>query len=174
MDGLHHPQQRPLATEWEDALLKTVDLIQPCQNPKCSQKWFVFDNSTKPACPFCGTPYKGQLPVLNLYWSRKAGSFVPENHRLMVYHNQYLYPWHVNRTITPNERLTQAQKKPVGYFVQHRGRWVLVNQALPSLRDITEGKDIPIGQMVELMDAKKLLLSKEDGGRLAVIQLVIN
>lgn len=172
--GLHNPSQRPTADEWEQALIKTVDLLQPCQNSNCDQKWFVFDNTTKPVCPFCNTPYKGDLPVLNLYSSRKEGSFTPENYRLMVYHNQYLYPWHVNRHVYPNERLTDEQKKPVGYFVLHHGKWQLVNQTLTSLRDITEGKDIPVNSMVELTDNKQLLLSKEEGGRLVVVQLISN
>ena len=68
INGLHNPSLRPAANEWEDALVKTVDLLQPCQNPKCEYKWFVFDNTTKPRCPFCGTEYHGQLPVLNLYY----------------------------------------------------------------------------------------------------------
>jgi hypothetical protein len=92
----------------------------------------------------------------------------------MVYHNQYLYPWHVNRNIYPNERLTDLQKKPVGYFVFHNNKWQLVNQTLTSLKDITEGKDIPVNTMVELTDNKQLLLSQEEGGRLVVIQLVNN
>lgn len=174
IDGLHNPSQRPSAADWEAALIKTVDLIQPCQNPACDQKWFVFDNSTKPVCPFCGTAYKGKLPVLNLYYSPKAGSFRDENHRLMVYHNQYIYPWHVSRSVSPNERLTAAQKKPVGYFVLHQGNWILVNQGMTSLKDVTEGKDIPIGGSVTLTDNKQILLSKEDGGRLVIVQLVSN
>ncbi|MDT1878227.1 kinase, partial [Acinetobacter baumannii] len=32
IDGLHDPSKRPTADEWESALVKTVDLIQPCQN----------------------------------------------------------------------------------------------------------------------------------------------
>jgi serine/threonine protein kinase len=174
IEGLHNPSVRPTADEWEQALIKTTDLMQPCQNLNCGQKWFVFDNSTKPVCPFCNTPYTGQLPVLNLYFSRKAGSFVPENQRLMVYHNQYLYPWHINRNITPNEKLTADQKKPVGYFVFHQGKWQLVNQTLTSLKDVTENKEIPVNSMVELTDGKQLLLSKEEGGRLVIIQLVNN
>lgn len=174
IDGLHNPSLRPTADEWEQALVKTVDLLQPCQNKSCDQKWFVFDNTTSPCCPFCNTPYRGQLPVLNLYWSRKPGSFTPENHRLMVYHNQYLYPWHVNRNIYPNERLTEQQKKPVGYFVFHNNKWQLVNQTLTSLRDVTEGKEVPVNSMVELTDNKQLLLSAEEGGRLVIIQLVSN
>ncbi|MBL7726143.1 MAG: kinase [Dinghuibacter sp.] len=174
IDGLHNPSVRPTANEWEEALIKTVDLMQPCQNPKCDQKWFVFDNSTKPVCPFCKTPYTGYLPVLNLYWQRSAGKWVEEKHRLMVYHNQYIYPWHMNRNISPNERLTPEQKKPVGYFALHNGKWMLVNQNMPSLKDITEGKEIAIGQMLELTDNKQILLSKEEGGRLLITQLIKN
>lgn len=170
--GLHAPGQRPSANDWLQALVKTVDLLQPCQNAGCEQKWYVFDNSTRPACPFCGTPFRGDLPVLNLYSSRGKGKFLPDNHRLMVYSNQYLYPWHVNRTVFPNEKLTAEQKKPVGYFVLHGGRWVLVNQQLPAMKDVTAGKDVPVGAMVELIDGMQLLLSPEDGGRLVQVQMV--
>jgi len=172
IDGLHNPSARPSAQDWEDALLKTVDLMQPCQNPNCWHKWFVFDNTTKPKCPFCGTEYRGQLPVLNLYSSRRAGSFTPDDYRVMVYHNQYLYPWHINRNISPNEKLTTEQKKPVGYFVFHNNKWILVNQKLNDLEDKTEGKKISVGQAVELTDGKQILLSKEDGGRVIIVQLV--
>lgn len=174
IDGLHNPSLRPSANEWEDALLKTVDLMQPCQNPRCWHKWFVFDNSTKPKCPFCGTEYKGVLPVLNLYSSRNIATFTPDNYRLMVYNNQYLYPWHVNRNISPNEKLTDEQKKPVGYFVFHQGKWLLINQRLADLEDKTEGKKIAINEAVELTDNKQILLSEEEGGRLIIVQLVSN
>ncbi|WP_256663024.1 transposase, partial [Klebsiella michiganensis] len=69
--GMEVPEvKRPTADEWESALVKTVDLIQPCQNKDCDQKWYVFNGKTKPVCPYCGTPYKGKLPILNLYSSR--------------------------------------------------------------------------------------------------------
>ena len=57
VDGLHDPNQRPTADDWEYALVRTVDLVQPCLNPNCVTKWYVFDNTTKPCCPFCGTPH---------------------------------------------------------------------------------------------------------------------
>ena len=170
--GLHDPGRRPTANDWEQALVKTVDLIQPCGNPSCDQKWYVFDNSTRPVCPFCGTPYSGDLPVLNLYSSRGKDKYLSDNHRLMVYSNQYLYPWHVNRTVFPNEKLTDDQRKPVGYFVLHHGKWVFVNQRLDSMKDLTENKDVPVGTMTELADDKQLLLSREEGGRLLHVQMV--
>jgi hypothetical protein len=175
VDGLHNPSARPTADEWETALVKTVDLIQPCQNSSCEQKWFVFDNKTRPSCPFCGTPFQGKLPVLNLYSSRKAGSFHPDNHRLMVYSNQSLFLWHANRNIVPNEKITDAQKKRIGYFVFHNNTWFLVNEAMPDLMDMTQDSNripIPVGHKVELVDGQKLLLSREDGGRLVVVQMV--
>lgn len=172
--GLHNSSERPTADEWEHALLKTVDLLQPCQNPKCWNKWFVFDNSTKPKCPFCGTEYKGQLPVLNMYYSPKAGLFKPENYRLMVYDKQLLYMWHVNRFVNANEKTTNEQKKPVGDFHFHNGKWILINRKLTDLYDKSLDIKIEIGQAVELTEGKKILLSKEDGGRLLIVQLVDN
>lgn len=169
--GLHNPNERPTADMWEQALLKTTDLMQPCLNSTCEQKWYVFDNTNTPKCPFCGTRHQGTLPILDLYYQFKPSVWKPENHRLMVYNNQYLFQWHVNRNIARNERLTAEQRKPVGYFTFHNNKWVLVNQTLSSLVDKTENKEIPIGTMVELTNGKQLILSKEDGGRVVVITM---
>ncbi|WP_159478557.1 helix-hairpin-helix domain-containing protein [Dyadobacter sp. 3J3] len=171
IDGLHNPMRRPTAEEWEIGLLKTTDLMQQCSNTNCEQKWYVFDNTNTPSCPFCGTKHKGTLPVLDLYYQFKPTVWRPENHRLMVYNNQYLFQWHVNRNISRSEKLTAEQKVPVGYFTFHNNKWVLVNQKLNGLKDLTDSKEIKIGEMVELTDGKKLLLSKEDGGRLVLITM---
>lgn len=172
IDGLHNPMLRPIANEWEIALLKTVDLIQRCSNPNCNEKWYVFDNSAKPKCPFCGTLHEGSLPVADLYYNAGGGKFKPENHRLMVYHQQYLFKWHSSKNIIRNENLTDNDRKPVGYFTFYQNKWVLVNQGLSSMKDLTENKEIPIGQMVELKDKKQIMLSNEDGGRLLYITLI--
>ena len=169
--GLHHPNLRPNADTWEQALLKTTDLMQPCNNKSCEQKWFVFDNTAAPRCPFCGTPVQGPLPVLDLYYEFKPTVWKPEHHRLMVCHNQYLFQWHVNRNIVRNEKLTTEQKVPVAYFTFHHGKWVLVNQKLHSLKDLTEDREIPPGTMVDITDGKRLLLSKDDGGRIVLITM---
>jgi serine/threonine protein kinase len=170
--GLHTPGARPSADEWEHALVKTVDLLQPCANTACEQKWYVFDNTTRPVCPFCKTPFARPLPVLNLYSSRQEGNYRPDNHRLMVYSNQSLFPWHINREIFANEKLSDAQKKRVGYFVFFNDSWVLVNEAMPDLTNVTTKTPIPIGDKVVLVDGMQLLMSKEPGGRLVVVQMV--
>ena len=179
IDGLHDPMKRPSADEWESALVRTTDLIIPCSNPNCEHKWFVFDNSTKPKCPFCGQEFHGYLPVLNLYYSHKQGQFHQENYRLMVYDKQSLYMWHVNRYVTPNEKINDADKRPVGDFHFHNGKWILINRKLNNMWDVSEQdnhKQIAIGSFVELTEGKKILLDKDtaNGGRLIVVQLVHN
>jgi hypothetical protein len=89
----------------------------------------------------------------------------------MVYHNQYLFQWHVNRNVIRNEHLTAEQKVPVGYFTFQNGKWVFLNQKLTGLKDLTEDKIIAIGETLELEEGKKVLLSGEDGGRVVLISM---
>jgi serine/threonine protein kinase len=171
VDGLHSSGDRPTASEWENALVRTMDLIQPCSG-KCEMGWYVFDNTTAPRCPCCGTLYKGGLAVLNFYSSRHAGSYQADNHRLMVWDGQSLFPWHVTRKIFPNEHLTPDQRRRVGYFQQHRGEWFLVNEGMPQMHDVIAKRDVPVGGSIKLADGAQVLLSREDGGRLVHVQLV--
>lgn len=174
IDGLHNPSMRPSAAEWEEALIKTCDLVQPCQNPDCQAHWYVFDNTTKPCCPFCGMEYKGQLPILNFYYAPAHGKFILENYRLMIYDKQTLYRWHSNNLVSANEKTSDDDKKPVGDFHFHNGQWILINRRLPDMRDVTDNKDIPIGGFVPLTEGRQILLDKGQGGRLVVVQLVDN
>lgn len=174
IDGLHNPSARPSAAEWEDALVKTCDLVQPCQNPNCEAHWYVFDNTTKPRCPFCGQEYKGQLPILNFYYAPSHGKYMSENYRLMVYDKQTLYKWHSNNLVSANEKTSAEDKKPVGDFHFHNGQWILINRRLPDMYDVTAKKPIAIGGYVPLTDGRQILLDKGQGGRLIVVQLVKN
>lgn len=127
-----------------------------------------------PVCPYCGTAYSGKLPILNLYSSRKAGNYRPDDHRLMVWSGQSLYAWHVNRLIAPNERTTDEQKKRVGYFIFHNNQWWLVNERIDGLMVLPEKRQIPIGDKIALTDGLQFVLSTEEGGRLVVVQLISN
>jgi serine/threonine protein kinase len=172
--GLHNPIERPTADAWEQALIKTNDLKLECRNKQCEQKWFIFNNTNDTRCPFCNTKYGNTIPVLDLFYQFKPNVWKPENQRIVVYNNATLHQWHTNRNIIRNERLTDKEKISEGYFAFHNGKWVFVNQRLNSLRDVTEDKEIPIGSMVEITNGKKLLFSKEDGGRVAVITIANN
>ena len=171
VDGLHDPSRRPGADEYETALIKTADLVLSCSNQQCAQKYFVYDNAVKPVCPFCKTAYGKSVPVLDLYRNRGGGKFTAENHRLVGYHNQYIFKWHMNANVWPNERLGEADRKPIGYIALHNNRWMLVNQAMPALKNMISGKLVPIGQGVELSSGLRLLLDDQVGGRMVNVQV---
>ena len=89
----------------------------------------------------------------------------------MVWDGQSLFPWHVNRSVFPNEHLDSSLKKRVGYFQLHEGDWYLVNEGMHGMKDLTEDEDIGIGSNVKLSDGKQILLSPEEGGRLVRVQI---
>lgn len=171
IDGLHDPQKRPTASEWEDALIKTTDLIVPCAGKDCVKKWFVYNNERKPVCPYCGTRYPHQLPVFDFYVTYDGAKYLPEKRRLMAYHNQSFYQWHLNRYVSPNEKLTPEQSKRVAYLAFHQGQWLLVNQAAPELYNLSKQEPIPVGKAVPLTDGLQLLLSGGKSGRVANIKI---
>ena len=173
IDGLHNPKERPSATEWEEALIKTLDLVLPCQGEKCNSHWFIFDNSSKPKCPFCGKEYKGQLPILNFYYAPSHDKFISENCRLIVHNKQKLYKWHSNNLISPNEKTSNENKKPVGDFHIQNCQWYLFNRGLTDMYDVTEKKPIPVGGYVPLTEGRQIILDKGHGGRLVYVQLLL-
>ena len=92
----------------------------------------------------------------------------------MVFSGQNLYQCHVNRNITPNERLTDEQKRPVGDFHFHNNKWILINRRMQDLMDVQTKQNIAIGSSIELTEGKQILLSKELGGRLINVKLISN
>ena len=175
IDGLKNPMSRPAAEEWENALYKTCDRLLPCSNPACTGKWYVFDNSKYPRCPFCGTEYKGLVPKLEFYSCRPGSkTYKPDNHQLMVFNSQSLSRWHVMNNILPNEKITAEDRKRQAYFQFHNGTWLLMNERLTSLFEVLpDGSKVQkkAREFIELKEGTKILLSTEAGGRLAIVQL---
>jgi hypothetical protein len=121
--------------------------------------------------PFNSADLRKQIPFRNPYSSEGRVNFRTDNHFVMVYTNQNLHPWHASRKVVPNKKLTLELCKPVGYFVVHQGKW-FINQTLAGLKDVDANKPIPPGSSVELTDGRKLLLNRDDGGRLIHLQIV--
>ena len=174
IDGLHDPSKRPSADDWEDALIKTSDLIQPCENPGCVKKWFVYNNKKSPVCPYCGTRYTKPMPLFDFYISNNGDSYRPENRRMMIFSGQSLYKWHVDRLVTPNEKISPADTKRLGYFSFYKGRWMLVNEGMPDLEALNGDTPGPvaIGKGIVLKSGLQLKLSSARTGRLVNVQMV--
>lgn len=169
--ALHTPTARPGADEWEHALLRTEDLLLPCDNPACTPRWFVYDNSRTPTCPFCHRPRTGTVPVLNLYTARAGTSFKPDNHRLAVYDGLTLHRWHVDKSVVPNERLDDAGRRPVGRFQRQDGEWHLINDELDGLIVAGENTPVPRGGKVALRDGTQLVVKHAETARLMLVQM---
>lgn len=165
--GLHSPDDRPAAIEWERGLIRTWDALHPCPNAGCSHRWFVLHTPAKPTCPACGARVRGPVPMLKLRAERRPGQWLQDG-QLVVYDGLHLYKWHAFDNVFPGE---DVDRTPQAYFALHGGRWLLVNQALTSFTS-PGGNRVPAGQAVELRDGCQIRLSQEAHGRIAEVQLV--
>jgi hypothetical protein len=165
--GLHSPNNRPGAIEWEKGLVKTWDMLYPCANSSCSHQWFVLHNLTSVRCPFCGTKPQGTIPVLKLRKEVRPGQWMQDG-QLVIYNNISLFPWHVFGNVFPGE---EADRTPQAYCVFHQGQWLMINQNLASLTS-PGGNRVPSGQAVALVDGAQIRLSQEPHGRIAEVQIV--
>ncbi|MBJ4092193.1 kinase, partial [Salmonella enterica subsp. enterica serovar Typhimurium] len=53
-------------------------------------------------------------------------------------------------------------------------QWWLVNEGINGLMSLPDKRQIAIGEKIELTNNAQFVLSKEEGGRLVVVQLVEN
>jgi len=132
VDGLHDPPLRPTALEWEKALSKTYDLLQPCSN--CSAKWFVLDDAGRPVCPFCGKkiPSGTALRFLLHKTRQEKPGLWRRYDELNIYSGRELYSWHFSPQIFENEKAADREVK--AKVVRENGTWYLLNQSLCALR----------------------------------------
>jgi hypothetical protein len=165
--GLHAPNSRPGAIEWESGLVKTWDMLHPCSNPNCSHGWFVLYDLKNVRCPFCNTKPTLTIPILKLRTERRAGQWVPDG-QFVVWNGVRLYEWHAFSGKYPGE---EADRTPLAYCVFHQGQWLLINQNLASLTS-PGGNRVPPEQAVALTDGSQIRLSQESNGRIAEVQMV--
>ncbi|MCI8578333.1 MAG: kinase [Lachnospiraceae bacterium] len=167
VDGLHNPDDRPTAMEWEKALVKSWDLLHPCENPDCAAKWFILHDFENPVCPFCGKRVN-QSNLIRLHLKSqlrgKPGQWVPVG-EVEVYHNMPLFKWHVLANTFPDEK---ADKSMMAYICKHQGQWLLVNHNIQGMTS-PGGNLVPVGQAVLLKDGSVFRMSNDDKGLLVEV-----
>jgi len=166
VDGLHNPAARPSAFEWEEALAKTLDLLIPCKNASCPEKWFVFVDGEAPRCPWCGAAVKERLPILEFYYAPRAGQFRFEGRVLIGWDGRTLHKWHVYQNLRLNEL---SERDVLATIRHHNGQWLFGNALLESLVS-PSGSPVPRGQYRALREHDEILLTKEDKGRLVKVR----
>ncbi len=167
VDGLHEPNNRPTAMEWEKGLVKTWDLLHPCENPNCRAKWFVLYDPKNPVCPFCGQRVRNDDVVslhLKSQYRGRAGQWTDAG-SVTVYHNMPLFKWHAYANIFPDEK---ADRDMAAYVVKYQGQWLLVNYNLKGMTS-PGGNLVPAGQAVLLKDGAVFRMSDGERGLLAEV-----
>ncbi len=167
VDGLHDPNERPTAMEWEKGLVKTWELLHPCENPICAAKWFILYDDNNPVCPFCGhrinkknlirLKFKSELRGRNGHWVN-AGETV-------VYDNMQLFPWHIYSNCFPDEKADKSQK---AYIRKYQGQWLLINTSIKRMIS-PGGRLVPAGQAVLLKNGTVFRISDESNGMLVEV-----
>ena len=167
VDGLHCPDERPTAMEWEKALVGAFDLLHPCENPNCAAGWFILHDPAKPVCPFCGTKVRPENIVRFHLKSRMRGSpgQWKEAGVINVYHNMPLFKWHIYSDVFPDER---ADRSMAAYVCRVNGEFLLVNRSVHSMRS-PGGNIVPPGQAIRLKDGAVFLMSDEETGCLCEV-----
>lgn len=167
VDGLHEPDNRPSAMEWEKGLVKAWDLLHPCENPDCLAKWFILHDVKNPVCPFCKTRVSRENIVRLHLKSRLRGQSSQWTNagEVNIYHNMPLFRWHIFANTFPDEK---ADRDMMAYAVKHQGMWLLVNHSIRGM--ISPGGNlVPAGQAVLLKDGAVFRLSDDDKGLLAEV-----
>jgi serine/threonine protein kinase len=171
VSGLHAPDKRPSAYQWEKALIKTWHLLYPCSNLNCKQQWFVVTREQKKTnkiiCPFCGTLIKRAIPILKILNKKLV-----EQWELVVYDGQCLFQWHVYDNIYPVEH-NNRDKTVQAYCVFYQGKWLLINKALKSMIS-PAGQQVDINKAVELKLGVQIQLSQAAHGCVVCVVEVLN
>ena len=157
VDGLHNPPARPSASEWERALVKTYDLLQPCPNANCPEGWFVLQDMNRPICPHCGcTLRRNEVAHLRLKQplSGRYGHWQPAG-EINLYDKMPLFKWHFIANTFPDEKVSDREAK--AYISRQKGEWYLVNQSIEGMLS-PKGNLVPKGSGVHLKE-KSLFVS---------------
>lgn len=167
VDGLHSPNERPTAMDWERGLSKTWDLLHPCNNKYCEQKWFVLYDLNKAVCPFCNTKVSTK-EIIRFKFKKESinrkGQWLNVS-ELNIINNTDLLPWHVYNNIFPDEK---ADKTVQASIVKNNENWFLVNNNILGMLS-PKGTLVPIGERILLKDNMVFKISKEANSMLVEV-----
>jgi len=166
--GLHHPDKRPTAYEWESCLNHTADMLYPCKGQDCQHKWFVCRKGRLVQCPFCGWKPSDSVPVMHLFRKYKTGQYVSENRYMAIWDKKKLYARHTRSDISADMPDNPGCE---GSFMLKGQHWTFRNESSEN-RMCSVSEQIMPGNSMGISDKKTLLLSDHPKGRLAVFEFL--
>lgn len=166
--GLHCPDERPSAMEWERALAKTYDLLHHCPNPGCEQGWFVFYDKAHPVCPYCHTRLKGD--VVRFYLKTevrgRSGQWIDDG-MLDIEDGSALYAWHLFSNVFADEK---ADKTRLARVERQQGQWWLINEHISAMMT-ADGRTVPQGERTLLQDKMVFRITRETYSKVIFITI---
>lgn len=164
VDGLHSPQLRPDALEWERGFYRTLNLLHPATT---KGDWTVVTPSARPTCLHTGKPLGTQVPYVHFH-RNAAGRVVDERFGLVLFHDLHLQSWHAKVQTEPDET---ADRRSYGYVSFHQGKWILVNTSGHEMR-VAGGSRIPDKAAIELRAGMELQFGPTADFRIGRVQLL--
>ena len=170
IDGLHNPNSRPSASEWERALCRTLDLLLPSSDKK--DQWFVLGAGMPVVCPFTYQKPKTPVPIIDFF--REDGEeFKHEQIQLVIWKDLQIFDWH--RFSGVNASDSSVDKSPRGVFSYSDGKWWLQNQSGECMLEVDTNGGQHIehqsgGKPFQIYDQMLLVLSRKEKGRLGLIR----
>jgi hypothetical protein len=161
--GLHAPQQRASASDWERALHKTLDLLHPTQD---GRGWLIVGNGLPLECPQSNQRCTPPDLTCELFRCQRGEEFVNEDHSLVVWHGKYLYKWHTLANTPP----FGTDKTPQAYFAKQGDDWYLVNVSDADMWLPDTSQWLPSGAGVPVKPGVKILFSSQENGRLGIFK----
>lgn len=135
VEGLHNPERRPTAWEWERELVGFFDLLYPCPNAQCSGKWLLLNPTTLigAPCPFCGVLIDEFIPRLEItrFSQDTSRSSVL---RLPLFSGLGIYDWHL-QDIYPGEDADHTRR---AHIKRVHGELFLYTEGLHCQRLLTK------------------------------------
>lgn len=169
VDGLHEPKKRPTAMDWERGLIKTWELLYPCENHDCGAEWFILHDKKNPVCPYCHSRIRNNKIVEFLFKKEingRKGQWVQYG-ETVVHNNMPLYAWHIYSDVFDDEK---ADRNMLAYVVKSNEKWIFVNNGIDKMRS-SDGQLILKGKSVVLKDGDFFRVSEDNNGSLIEVSI---
>ena len=154
--GLHSPQRRSSAPRWEKAFLQTIDLIIPCENKSCDEKFFLYmDDGKRPVCPFCKNKYSRPIPIITLLSTNNGSKYHPRS-KLAGYDKRYLFEYHVYNDKNADENADNTALAQIRFY---KGAWYIQNRKIKEGMRTSDENIVPIKALKALTTGDRFKLS---------------
>lgn len=169
VNGLHNPEERPSAMEWERGIVKSWNLLHKCENPDCLAEWFILHDTLNPVCPFCRHQVRKDDIVRFHLKSRLKGrnGQWTDCGIVDIHDNMRLFRWHLFSNAFPDEK---AECTPVADIYKRSQQYFLINRGLRGLT-APDGSVVPEGHEIKLCNGSVFKASQDENALLISVTI---